>query len=361
MLFSTAAAANAELDENSIFDKNRAAPSELLLKLYNENQILALGEPNHSQWRTLKYITDLLDVVGDDPKLKYVVIERFHTEAGFYEDLSIVPLAESLAEHSEVAVSDPYKYSFCMSRNWAHLIFYFMPKIRDINARRPPANKLIVTSVDELSSFADSAATSSKNYTPGNCELPPHYSRAYALVQSIDRESGTAHRFFNNVWNRMGKDDKAIVFYHYGHLVKHIEGCMPHRIDEDRWTSDWNSLSWFESFLKMAPDARGRTKTVAFDEDEENIPLGAFEFNRRQSKRYANQDFGVELEPFSSVSVDKGLDNFTDETRFHRDDFPYRSDSLLPEMFDALVWSPNSSSDFKLSDPSTYLPSHCDP
>ena len=95
---------------------------------------------------------DLLTVVGDDPNLKYIVLERFHDASDFYEDLSIRPLESAINKFKS-----PYAMNntLCQSSEWAYVISNFMPEIRKINEKRPKDNPLLVTSVDGLSANND--------------------------------------------------------------------------------------------------------------------------------------------------------------------------------------------------------------
>src|SRR5690349_9824873 len=63
------------LTENQIFDANRRDPLPLLRDVYEQNRVLVLGEVDHSYLTIHTLLHRLLEQVGTDPRLKYIVLE----------------------------------------------------------------------------------------------------------------------------------------------------------------------------------------------------------------------------------------------------------------------------------------------
>src|SRR5688572_2557420 len=66
--------AESQNTENSLFDNHKQEPVELLLQAFKRNRILLLGLSGHETSQHLYYLSKLLEKVGTDPKLKYIIL-----------------------------------------------------------------------------------------------------------------------------------------------------------------------------------------------------------------------------------------------------------------------------------------------
>ena len=177
--------------EDVLFDKHRVSPSDAVLAQYAGARVLALGESNHGHYKIYSDLMTLLRMVGSDPNLRFIVFERYHDNAAFYEDLSLRPLELVLKERyfRDLAALDA---SLCSSFAAApYTIARFFPLIREFNARRPAGRKLLVTAVDGTKSSNDEIVGSPKARA-GNCELKD---MTVFYGGSFDRERDTARNF----------------------------------------------------------------------------------------------------------------------------------------------------------------------
>jgi hypothetical protein len=77
---------------------------------------------------------------------------------------------------------------------------------------------------------------------------------------SSTREQDTAINFKNQVWEKLGPNDKAIVLYNRLHLTDGLDVCQPEMIDENNWISNVGNLSWHGCFLNDTPEAKKERK-----------------------------------------------------------------------------------------------------
>ena len=357
----------AETLEDS-FDRNRTEPLSLMQKYYHTSDILFLENSNHFHWKIYKQILDLLMVVGDDPNLKYIVLERFHDASDFYEDLSVHPLESAINKFKS-----PYAMnnSLCQSSEWAYTISKFMPEIRKINKRRPKENPLLVTSIDGLSANNDilwPANPTAQEFdinlyfktmtykTVGACENP--ISPAF-LSNSRTREQKTAVRF-SQFTKRLGSHGKAIVMYHHGHAMPLTSSCSPELSSDLKWVYAPGNLSWYQIFLDKNPQFSKKIKTILFDEiDGAYNKSGVLQISRKEADRFPDADYGLEIKKIAGLVGASGMDLFEPDAMVKTYNQSFTT-APLEKIFDGLIWNHDSALNFKLDERSSiYLPTYC--
>lgn len=330
------------MTEDQIFDSTRQTPAALLRQLYEDHQVLVLSFMEHDNERQYRALNALLDQVGQDPRLKYIVLERFRENMPVLEAASLTSLDETELEQRLIQQypeddEGNVRRSLCASE-WAYTWAEFMPRIRAINAARPAAHKLVVTTVDGSSASLQAAVG----------------------PVSYERDSTTAVLFHDRIWRALqrDKDAKVIALYHIGHTI------LGFTTPRDGRTIAANFLSMF---LRNHPEAKPQTALVMI---EGVLPYMQKEFTyelkltRRQVTRAPGQPFGVRTAPFRSVALERGYSVLTSEERGPcgagacDEDQGAQSTATLPEMVDGIVWLPGS------EQPNTkegieYLPKAC--
>ncbi len=344
--------------EAALFERLAKSHFETLLEQYGQSRILALGETNHSQFGIYEDLAELLERVGSDPDLKFIVFERPEHHAKFYEALSTEPL-EAVIERGDYANNMQFRGELCFAFAAApYSVRRLFPLIRKINTLRDKANPLIVTSIDGEGAAA-ATDKQPENATEGTCSLK-NVSADYAA--SVNREKRTARNFEDRIWSQTGKTGKVIVVYHAMHLVRNFESCLYEREESGSWKMNW-SKQWLSIFLEEHKVADSLTRIVAFDEKESQYaPDGTFTFAKRQRERNA-RDFGVALEPFKGVSVERGLNLFVEGSIVTRpagfQEGQSRALGSLPQLIDALIWTEEATKRYSLAESEAYLPELC--
>ncbi len=134
--------------ENKIFDAHAVTPKQLLLEMFEMADVLFIGEANHSNYRALSYLQTLLDEVGNDPRLKTVVLKRFGDHDEFYSKLSNQSLEKTLSE-TGFPSEESRQMSLCGGPQWAYSIANLLPSIRQINLKRR-GNPILVRTMDGM-------------------------------------------------------------------------------------------------------------------------------------------------------------------------------------------------------------------
>ena len=331
-----------EKSEIDKFEQNKKIPKELLASMYHNSQVLAMGESNHRNYRILEFLVELLHEVGQDPHLKFIMIERDFSLRSIYETASTCPIdKEFIKKH--LSDSDEERQILKGGNFWAQpfLISKVLPLIQEINRRRPPDNPIKVVPID------------SESLKPRIHPLPVVHVAKYedftlggsencGFGSSWDRESETQSLFISKI-AEMRPHGKAIVVYHLGHLAQGIEARLP-KIDYNRgiWlVPDWHPISWLGMVFQKNPELREKTKIVLFDEKDVHFaPKGTFTFVQRLAKKYSNESFGFPLAPFRGVIHEKGMSIFSPEVVFRKvPSSLIRFDSELADLADAVIWS----------------------
>lgn len=335
--------------ENKAFDQKKKDPDTLILDLYKQSHILALGEANHANYKIYTHLKTLLEKVGMDPDLKYLAIERSHNLAGFYESISKKSVDdETVFRHLPTLNHKIYTLDGGGFSADPYFITSVAPLIQELNKKRE--HPLIIIPID--------------GSQVGERPLPPlPIARDHEGIiptelttysASWDREAETSHLFKERVLNQLGSNGKVIVLYHLGHLAQGIQGHFAKiNFKENIWeAAEWHPSSWLGFTLEENPELRQKTKVIAFDEKDSNgswAPNGTFKFTQRQALRNPNQSFGVEMKDFKDRIKENGLENFSEQTsmRMYFGDV-LKSDKPLTEMFDAIIWSHDAHEKYKV-------------
>lgn len=355
---------------NQIFDENRSDSIDLLVDMYNQSNILVLGQSNHAHAKTYELLGKLLDRVGTDPRLKRIYIERDGDVAGFFEQLSVHSLPAALKrfkfpEPAELSRTN----NLCITQEYAYTVAEFFPKVQAINRKRPLGNKLLFTSsIDANVSNRDPFYPAGYPYDDylkkikltRHCDAgdikkaPPFY------FASANHQEESGARFEKEILPRLKKNEKIIVLYHYAHVLKRFQACGLRMIDELEWITAREPMNWISFFLRRVPDAEKRMRVVMLEEkDAYQNPEGALRLTQSQASRYPGEDFAYPLSPFRSHLRVRGLAAFMPNSilTFYKRN---RSMAILPDILDGVVWNHNSQSKYAYKKTAAqYLPGIC--
>lgn len=333
-----------EEKELATFESFRKTPKELLISMYRESQVLAMGESNHRNHKILEHLIELLNQVGQDPQLQYIMLERDFTLAPIYEAASTHLIDDEFKE--KFLSKGEESFHFLKGGNfWSQPFFIerVLPLIQEINRTRPMDNPIKVVPID--------------SETDGRrCSLPIVHVAKYedftlggsencGFGTSWDREAETKLLFMSKM-EKLGSKGKAIVIYHLGHLIQGVEARFPKvNTEKNVWlVPDWHPVNWLGMVLKDNPELRKKIKIVLFDEKDIHFAKkGTFSFVQRLAGKYLNESFGFPLAPFKGITSEKGMHIFCPEVVFREaPSSMIRFDSDLAELADAVVWSHNA-------------------
>jgi hypothetical protein len=366
LIYSSSVVSSQENLEDSIFDAHHIKqPSKFLYEQYKRNQILFLGTANHQLYRHFNHLRDLLTLIGDDPNLKYIVFERSHDISRFYEYLSTETLKESLrlfefqSERTKIN-------SLCISPEWAFTIGDFSPWLRKLNKNLRPENPILIKSVDSISSSIG-PPTEDEPLIPikdGTCKasslgIRSGRARESALIMTgATREKETAKNFTHEIWKELKSNEKAIVIYHYAHLID-FEGCMPELDEDGNWITNIVSTNWLRYFLNANSSARSSHSVIVMDEkDKAYNKNGVFKLTQRQFKRHP-YSFAIGLAPFKGFLNEVGLNVFEDKAWWTQRMSPPSSARTLDQLVDGIIWNAEPYEDYMFKESHVYLPEVC--
>jgi hypothetical protein len=325
---------SSKLAEDQLFDTTRQTPAAYLRQAYEDHQLLVLSFREHDNERQYRALNALLDQVGQDPRLKYIVLERTRENAPVLEAASVTDMDETrlkqelqqrfvdLDGQSNVtgpvmpgiteSVTFDARMSLCYSE-WAFTWAHFMPRIRAINATRPADHKLLVTAVDAVSTSLG----------------------ANLGLESYERDSTTAVLFHGKIWRELQRDTaaKAIAVYNIAHTL------LGFTAQRDGRTVAPTFLSMF---MLDHPEARPRTALVMIDGGLDGGSEYQFKLTERQRSRTPDQSFGVRTAPFRSVATERGDSVLTSGGRYPTYGQDVQSVATLADMVDGIVWLPES-------------------
>lgn len=299
--------------EKQVFDQEKTDPHSLLKRLYEESTLLALGESHHSGYQAYDNLYRLLEEIGTDPRLKYIATESCSRGRAF---LRLASTQRKLEEIPQWVMENKY---------YEYYNLVFQPLIRKINKSRDPGNPLIIVPID------------------GYHLIQARPTLSWPLSRSWDRENLTKEQFIEHVLNQLEKGQKAIIFYHLGHLIQGLRAQLPRVTEGLQWdTSVFTPMNWLSLFLEEKPEWRSKMKIVAFEErDPSWAPNGVFSLGQRMMKANEDQPFGVSLAKFGEVSTERGLDVIQTGSKLKEHFFldPSNTDSIS-KMVDALIGLP---------------------
>jgi hypothetical protein len=323
--------------ENQTFDAHRHDPIEVLRQLYEEKQILVLGFSHHRSETYFRVLHALLDKVGHDPRLKYVVLERWPGEAVVLEELSVNRFTESdlmkrfpdLPTPSIGAKYPTARYRLCIAGELAYPWAKLLPHVQALNARRPSSRKLLVTEIEGMP-----------------LGIQP---------ESFEREFRTANNFWEGIGKRLTPSEKVIVVYNAGHVTKRVSRRIWFRKNKYYEPSEPLAGNWLSMLLRQHPEAEAQLAVALLDYEGDNNPHGMLRFSQRQVARYPGQAWGVRLAPFRGGAAERGREIF--DPKADRTLVPDTM-ATLPDVYDAVVWQPNAQQElFKTG--VDYLPTAC--
>lgn len=351
--------------EDQIFDANRVEPVELLYQAYQQGQVLLIGTSNHSNFQHYDRVLELLELVGNDPNLKYIVMERSHEVDEFYERLStngFDSVVRDFPFSSEKARTD----NLCLNPEWSYTIKEFLPKLREMNKSRLPLRPILVRGMEGMP--AELSAGPMMRVNDGTCSgtsfgSPPNYKfpslELFALSRS--RELKTQENFEKSIWNDLKPNEKVIYISHYMHLIDGFEGCRPSQDEDGNWTANVEPLTWLHPFFLSHPEARKQFKIILMDEkDDRYNPAGGLKLVQRQSLRFPGEDFAFSTKPFEGVALEEGAKMFLSSATINKNRFNHKSEKTLDQVFDGVIWNANAHVQFSLKPSREYLPGYCD-
>jgi len=342
--------------EDWVFDQQVQQPKNLLKDLYDDSELLVLANGNHDLFSVFEHLKILLNQVGNDPRLTKIIIERSDDVDSFFRDLSVNPLTNVL-DHGHFGSEFSKSYTMCQSNEWSYTIADFLPEIQRINHHRA-SKKLIVSSIDSVPSYRDFIwPGNTEAVTMEECKLNPFLPW---FIVSKNREDETANIFIQKILNQRVEGEKIIIVYHHAHILENFESCFPSMNAHNEWKTELTELSWFGRVLDKFPNLRKKTKIVMFDEVSEYNPSGVTKFIQRQSKRFGDRDFGINLKHFSNVSLKTGMDAFAEDSflaGYHSGH--HKSTARLDMMADGVVWTSRAEDRYALQGSHFYLPNHC--
>lgn len=333
----------AHMSEDELFDLHRTSDADLLNSEYEKSRFLFMGFSYHSNHQHINQLIELLKVRGLDPKLKFIVLERAHDLDKFYETLSQHDLKTTLSLFKFQNFEARYR-SLCAGE-WAYAIKYLFPLVRELNAKRPKNNPLLVKAIDGFSSTMDEKWPGSHQMKDGTCKASNLFYRGSHLTSfgiSSNREQMTADNFQKTVVLKMNSHDKAIVLYNRGHLLESFQVCQPNMgSTSQEWTANMGLISWLGRHLQMNPGFKSKMSLIFIDEENPKEAHGTtFSFNHRQIQRYPMEDWALSLRAFKGLIPEKGIDIFS-ETSEMRNKFNFggtlTGTMTLPEMANGMI------------------------
>lgn len=343
--------------ENKFFDKNRTNASALIKRFYVESQILLLGAANHRNVQHHLHLIDLLKEVGNDPRLKYLVLEQSHDNAEFYKELSKSPIDEVLKIH-RFPSEHARMLSLCWSREWSYVYTHVFPVVQQINKLRPAGNQLMVLAIDGFSTSSGYGLHSEERVNSKGCTFSePELQNNMAQVQN--REIDTAQNFNDQVWQNIRHGEKVIVLYHQNHLYKYFESCRILRTPIGP-VSMIAGRTWYSLFLAAHPEAERVTRSILFDEmDDAYHPDGVLRFTKRQSDRYPGQEWAIDVRGMHGIDVERGQNGWIFGPNAYDNEGMNWSDKYFYEVADGVIYSPRAHIDHHLGNVTDYLPEVC--
>lgn len=248
--------------------------------------------------------------------------------------------------------------SLCWSREWSYVYTHLFPVIQQINRHRPNDNKLIVMAIDGFSTSSAYGLYSTAQVTSKDCTLSsPKLQNNMAGVHN--REIATAENFDSQIWKTLGPGEKAIVLYHQNHLYKHFSSCRI-LLTATGPISTIVPRTWYSVFLVAHPEAERVTRSILFDEKDENHhPDGVLRFTKRQSERYPGQPWAIDIRDMNGIDLEKGQNAWIFGPSAYDSEGMNYSDRYFYQIADAVIYSPRAHLDYHVKNVTDYLPDVC--
>lgn len=256
----------------------QAAPSALR-EAYEQTQVLFIGTSSHLGRGGDELTLELLRDLSSDPRLRIIALERSHEFEPGFKELSRVELNQSVFAQRIGRAPGQVKSAYCgLQKEWPWMDQQLFAWARKSNSTRDASHLVTVLPIDGLS--IDEVLRSQKHIrdegsgipvATGNCsyiqfKTPKFTDRSLDLLTTSNRELSTARNFERSVRTRLGPNDKAIVIYHFGHLLRDFESCQAGSTDGKNWVANWSKTSWLGEFAATHPEARSKIRVVLLDE-----------------------------------------------------------------------------------------------
>lgn len=347
-----------------------SVPLDHLVRAYETSQILMIGIPNHSNKTPYLYLKQLLAKIGTDPHLKIIALERQIDTQPLYDELlrSQVPVDESSAEIETDRMAAVYpdraflRETVCSSPERAFTIRQFLPEVRRINRQRAASNAIRVVPVDGMRADRDRLWPGAGKPMTDHCG---HRSAASSTqyVESFNREQDTLKNFKDQVLSQLGPSDKAIVVYHYGHMIRTFQSCAPgYVVSPNQWETRVVPTGWGAILDQENPSFRMKSHLVVFDEGERMNPYVNFRVTEELRKRRVGEAWAHMVPELRELglTLGSGIDVFERSAQM----LAVYTESLasnaeLDQMIDSIVHIPNVENENAIGPAAQYYPVLC--
>ena len=356
-------------EANSAFiNAGKSGVSDHILFLkqqYEKSQILFLVTSNHSSGYRYKILTDLLDAINDDSRLKMIVIERYGDMDDLYKKSS----------HSMESPSEARSLieSTCGSEEWASKDQELIQYIKSRNTRL--RSKVDLRSIDGITTKiakSDQARIWSYMSDDGSSFNPPNIENrgcsfenpVHTFMLTATRERLTAENFEARILNTLEPKSKAIVLYHYMHtMAKDSVSCNLDFEENDHWFFSKSPTSWTSIIFKKHPILRDNSSFVLIDEADEGAisaynPDGVLKLSE---KLQPYEDvFTVDSRIFKGISDYQGRDSFKDSSYLFRHNAgEHYINTPLGGIYDGVLFVKDAMKKSPLQQPSEIFPDIC--
>lgn len=314
----------------------------LLDQLVQTKKLILFGSSGHENTRVGQVTIDFLNKYGKSESLKKIFIEAPYDQKDLFAKLSIYDISE--AELLPKLSSLDGKL-FC-APFYAYLFKTFFPIVRSINKLRK--DKLIIIPIDSMSSSRESdwPFLDREKGTEKDCR---YSGSKITFIDSHTREQITAKNFISE-FQSLKENQKGLVIYHSGHLIRNSTSCRFSQDVSGNWFSSWGTTSWFEIAYNQSSKVRQASATILLDEiDLYHSPNGIFEYNEKTNKE---KEFILE---FNSDSYYPRLNKSVLTDLF---EYPTNQIARKAKLFDYSWWSPGAEKNIFRSEKDT-LPLIC--
>lgn len=197
-------------------------------------RFVAIGESNHDSSHGLDTLKRAIQEIADDDSFTRVFIEGVNENKEIYQKLSFDDKTK------ELLLGEEKELSILCHPLWINQVYHLFPLVRKINKSRKQAGlkPLVVVPIDsatreDLNSFEIEEVDQEHLKIDPECSSSPKtmFSDrfAYLHLASYAREEQTAKIFLNEVAN-IHSSERALIFYHQGHLLKNSLTCIPSKL-----------------------------------------------------------------------------------------------------------------------------------
>ncbi len=329
-----------------------------------------IGLSNHSSKTPYLYLNQLLEKIGSDPRLKIIALERQNDTQALYDELlrAPVPVEDPLPESETARMANVYPDSgflreiVCSSPERAFTIRKIFPAVRSANRLRATTSAIRVVPIDGMRADRERLWPGVGKPITDRCG---HRSAAQSTqyVESFNREQDTAKNFKERVLAVLGPNDKAIVVYHYGHMIRTFSSCAPGYMDSpDQWETRVTPTGWGAMLDREDPSFRLKSHLVVFDEGERMNPFVNFRVTEALRKKRPGEAWAFTTQDLDrqGLSLGSGVDVFGPSAQM----LAVYSESLkssekLDQMIDSIVHIPNVEDENAIGPASQYYPVLC--